>query len=53
MTNNNPHWCYRYPATYTIMLWSSTIVGFAIGTILLPFNAVALAGGMLLERMNI
>lgn len=47
------HWCYRYPITYTIMLWSWTFIGFAIEVFLLPFNVVSIAGEILLEKMNI
>lgn len=47
------HWCYRYPVTYTILLWTLTFVGFAVEMLLLPFNAVSLAGAILLEKMNV
>lgn len=47
------HWCYRYPITYTIMLWTWSFIGFAVGIFLFPFNVVTLAGEILLEKMDV
>ena len=50
---NKPHWCYRHPIIYTIVIWAIASIGFIVELFLLPFMVVTLAGEMLLGKMNV